>query len=35
MPRRLIWFVLLWAMGAGVSLAVAFVLRWALLGQGL
>jgi hypothetical protein len=34
-PYRLIWFVLLWALGAGVSLAVAAVLRFALTGRGL
>ena len=33
MPRRLMWFVLLWAAGAGVTIAVAGVLRWVLIGR--
>jgi hypothetical protein len=35
MARRLAWFLGLWALGAGVTIAVAGLLRWLLLGKGL
>jgi hypothetical protein len=35
MPRRLFWFVALWAAGAGVTILVAGVIRWVLTGKGL